>query len=228
VNELEQEKECEQPEITEQIFSKIEQIKRFDNMDDCKLLTYPKYKFADPDTYGISLDFDYYGLVTGEEFVIKEIKKRIMNILRIESPAEKEFLCKRILDSLGVEKKGRHHENLFLEVLEELEDKNLIYIKQKTISAAPIETYYPFRMTNEKERPFTLIPKEELAKLIIDILKNGFSISAEDLAITAAKIIRNNSRAGKKMKQKMLEAIQYLIKNKIIEEKNGWLQLAKQ
>jgi len=228
VHELEQEKECEQPEIAEQTFSKIEQIKRFDSMDDCKLPTYPKYEFAKPDTYGISLDFDYYGLVTGEEFVIKEIKKRIMNILRIESPVEKEFLYKRILNSLGVEKKGRHHKNLFLEVLEKLEDKNLIYIKQETISFAPIKTYYPFRMSNEKERPFVLIPKEELAKLIIDILKNEFSISVKDLAATVAKITHNNRRVGKKMERKMLDVIQYLIRDKIIEEKNGWLQLTKQ
>ncbi|NIA11480.1 MAG: DUF559 domain-containing protein, partial [Nitrospiraceae bacterium] len=228
VNELEQEKECEQPEINRQTFSKIEQIRRFDSIDDCNLPTYPKYEFAESETYGISLDFDYYGLVTEEEFVIKEIERRIMNILRIESPVEKEFLYRRILNSLGVERGGRHHKNLFLEVLEKLEGKKLIYIKQETISSTPIKTYYPFRTANEKERSFTFIPKEELAKLIIDILKNGFSISAKDLAATVAKITHNNRRVGKKMERKMLDTIQYLIRDKIIEEKNGWLQLTKQ
>ena len=83
------------------------------------------------------------------------------------------------------------------------------------------------RISTEEQRPFVLIPKEELGSAIVDILKTHFSISKDALITDIAREIYDNQRTGNKIGAKMDITIKYLLANKIIEEKNGKVQLIK-
>lgn len=206
--------------------TEIKQVKRIPHIQDYP--KYSKYRVVDlSGYYEIELDFDSYGLVTGEDFIIKEIKNRIRAALRVESPIEKELLYKRIINSLGLRRKGKHSKTLFLKALNEMKEDTpyRIYINQNTVSDKPVNRYYPFRMSSKKDRPFKLIPKEELAQLVIDILKNEFSLSFKDLMVAVARTTYGNGRVGEKMKEKMEEVLEYLAKNKTIKKEGDKIEL---
>ncbi|MBU0459205.1 MAG: hypothetical protein KJ771_00185, partial [Nanoarchaeota archaeon] len=78
-----------------------------------------------------------------------------------------------------------------------------------------------------KQRPFTLIPKEEIAGAIVDILKNTFSATKETLVADIAKGIYHNNRTGDKIKTKIDEAVKHLLKKNVIKQDNGKLVLEK-
>ena len=83
------------------------------------------------------------------------------------------------------------------------------------------------RRSTEKQRPFVLIPKEEIAGAIVDILRNTLSISRNSLVVDIAREIYHNKKTGRKIKEKIDEAVDYLIKQKLAEEVNGRIRLIK-
>jgi len=76
-------------------------------------------------------------------------------------------------------------------------------------------------------RIFYLIPKEELAGAILDILRINFSSTKDALINDVAKEIYHNKRTGIKIDIKMNEVFDYLFKYNFIEEKNNKIQLKK-
>ena len=148
-----------------------------------------------------------------------------MQVLEIESPIEKELLYKRVLSSIGIQKLGRRIEHLFEEILKELKKDKGINIYQNTVSLEPINIFSEVKISEESDRPFILIPKEELAGAIIDILKNSFSTTKEAITADIARGIYNNNRTGNKIRDKVEEAINHLIKNKLIDEEKDKIKL---
>jgi len=128
---------------------------------------------------------------------------------------------------MGIQKLGRRIENLFEEILRELKKENGINIYQNTISLEPVNILSKVKISKESDRPFILIPKEELGGAIIDILKNSFSITKEAITADIARGIYSNNRTGNKIRNKIEEAINYLIKNKLIDEENDKIKLKK-
>ncbi|MEK6903550.1 MAG: DUF3320 domain-containing protein, partial [Nanoarchaeota archaeon] len=205
-------------------FSEIEEKEDFNEIDLKK--KYRKYKIAELPLHRTNLEFDGYGCLNNYS-AISLIKKRMMEILEIESPIEKELLYKRVLTSIGIQKLGRRIEVLFDETIKDLKKEKGISIYQNTISLEPIETVCAIRISKETERPFILIPKEELAGAIIDILKNSFSITKEAIVSDIARGIYHNNRTGNKIRDKVEEAINHLIKNNRIEEDRDKIRLKK-
>src|SRR3989344_5639233 len=116
---------------------------------------------------------------------------------------------------------------LFLLLKKELKKEKGINVYQNTISLEPIETICAVRISKETDRPFILIPKEELAGAIIDILKNSFSMTKEAIVSDIARVIYHNNRTGNKIRDKVEEATSYLIKNNLIEDDKGKIRLKK-
>ena len=204
--------------------SEIEEKEDFNEIDLKK--KYKKYKIAELPLHRMNLEFDGYGNLNNYS-TISLIKKRMMEILEIESPIEKELLYRRVLISIGIQKLGRRIEVLFDETIKELKKEKGINIYQNTISLEPIETLCAVRISKETDRPFILIPKEELAGAIIDILKNSFSMTKEAIVSDIARVIYHNNRTGNKIRDKVEEATSYLIKNNLIEDDKGKIRLKK-
>ena len=126
---------------------------------------------------------------------------------------------------MGIQKLGRRIENLFEEILKELKKDNGINIYQNTVSLESINISSDVKISEESDRPFVLIPKEEISGAIIDILKNSFSTTKEAITSDIARGIYNNNRTGNKIRDKVEEAINHLIKNKLIDEEKDKIKL---
>ncbi|MBS3141535.1 DUF3320 domain-containing protein [Candidatus Woesearchaeota archaeon] len=194
-------------------------LSKIDEKEDFKEIElkdkYKEYKIVELSKSNINLEFDNYGSLNNYS-AVSVIKKKILQVLEIESPIEKELLYKRVLSSMGIQKLGRRIENLFEEILRELKKENGINIYQNTISLEPVNILSKVKISKESDRPFILIPKEELGGAIIDILKNSFSITKEAITADIARGIYSNNRTGNKIRNKIEEAINYLIKNKLL------------
>jgi len=205
-------------------------LSKIDEKEDFKEIElkdkYKEYKIVELSKSNINLEFDNYGSLNNYS-AVSVIKKKILQVLEIESPIEKELLYKRVLSSMGIQKLGRRIENLFEEILRELKKENGINIYQNTISLEPVNILSKVKISKESDRPFILIPKEELGGAIIDILKNSFSITKEAITADIARGIYSNNRTGNKIRNKIEEAINYLIKNKLIDEENDKIKLKK-
>ena len=143
-----------------------------------------------------------------------EITKDMRAVIDIESPIEKEWLFRKVLKSYGIQKLGVRLERFLEKMLRELG----VYVKGNTVSKEPISTHCTVRVSKETQRPFSLIPKEEISGAIVDILENTFSISKKALSKDIAKGIYHYKQIGSKIERKIDEALKHLIKNKIIVE----------
>ena len=203
-------------------------LSKIDEKEDFKEIEvkdkYKKYKIAEISKSNMDLEFDSYGSLNNYS-AVSIIKRKIMQILEIESPIEKELLYKRVLSSMGIQKLGRRIENLFEEILGELNKDKGIHIYQNTVSLEPVNIFSEVKISEESDRPFILIPKEELAGAIIDILKNSFSTTKEAITADIARGIYNNNRTGNKIRDKVEEAINHLIKNKLIDKEKDKIKL---
>ena len=205
-------------------FSKIAEKEDFNEVNLKK--KYKKYQIVELPKSRMSLEFDSYGNLNNYS-AVSTIKKRMMQVLEIESPIEKELLYKRVLSSMGIQKLGKRIEVLFDETVKELKKEEGINTYQNTVSLEPINTFCEVRISKETDRPFILIPKEELAGAVINILKNSFSTTKDTLVSDIAREIYDNNRTGNKIRDKLEETIDYLVKNKIIEEQKGKIKLKK-
>jgi len=140
------------------------------------------------------------------------------------------LLFRRVLDSFGIRRIGRRIEELFERLLDDIQESNDVRIRGTTISlgAMDMEVYRKPRVSSEEQRPFTLIPQEELAGAIIDLVKNNIRIAQESIASDVARGIYNNNRIGTQIESKVEDAVDYLIKKKLIKLKDGMLTLAEE
>lgn len=211
-------------EVEERSFPEVELKKKEETSLKSK---YDKYKIAELPGKYIKFKFDKWDRLRNS-YDVPTIKIAMLQVLEIESPIEKELLFKRVLHSFGIQKLGIRINNIFESILRKIKESQDIYIYQNTISTEPIKIYCQVRISKEQQRPFTLIPKEELAGAIIEILKNTFSISKDALIKDIAKEMFYNNRTGWKIENKMNKAIGYLIEKKVIEEVDGKFRLIKE
>ncbi len=156
------------------------------------------------------------------------IKKRMFQVLEVEAPIDVELLFKRVLASIGIQKLGKRITEEFMYLLRDLKSEySNIYIYDRTVSIDKIDSYCSARISTEKQRPFTLIPKEEVAGAIVDILKNTFSATKDTLIADIARGIYHNNRTGNKINSKIDEAVKHLLKKKVIRQENSKLLLEK-
>lgn len=176
----------------------------------------------------IVADLTYYPIYPNDiEYHRQIILDRIKQVLIVESPIEKELLYKRILHSMGIQKLGLRLKSCLDYCLQYLDTQKQLYISDKTVSLNPIKPFYEVRVSTDEQRPFTLIPKEELAGAIIDIIENTFSIEKDAVIADVAKGIYHYNRVGQKIENKMKDAINHLINHSIIYMENGRLTLSK-
>src|SRR3989338_6433183 len=210
--------------------TKIEQFSKIEEVNDFKEVSlkskYKKYETCELPQKRITIQFNSYGDLNSY-YHSNDLKQRLLKVIEAEGPIDKEILFKRVLDSVGIQKLGNRIENLFEGFLKELKEDKGIYINQNTVALNKINGVSPVRIYTEEQRPFVLIPKEELGSAIVDILKTHFSISKDALITDIAREIYNNQRTGNKIAAKMDITIKYLLTNQFIEEKNGKVQLIK-
>lgn len=207
----------------EKRFEKVEEVNDFKEIS--LKDKYEKYEVAELPQSRTKIEFDGYGDMVGGGNKAKEL---MLSVLEVESPIEKELLYKRVLNSFGINKLGARLNRNFDDLVNQMKrEYNNIYVHGETVSIDKIEDVCPVRISKEIQRPFTLIPKEEIGGAIVDILKNTFGATKETLVADIAKGIFHNNRTGGKIKAKIEEVIKYLEKEKIINSQNGKVFLVK-
>ncbi|MDP2672486.1 MAG: DUF3320 domain-containing protein [Nanoarchaeota archaeon] len=207
----------------EKRFEKVEEVNDFKEIS--LKDKYEKYEVAELPQSRTKIEFDGYGdMVWGGN----KAKQLMLSVLEVESPIEKELLYKRVLNSFGINKLGARLNRNFDDLVNEMKrEYSNIHVYGETVSIDKIDDVCPVRISKETQRPFILIPKEEIGGAIVDILKNTFGATKETLVADIAKGIFHNNRTGGKIKSKVEEAIKYLEKEKIINSQNGKVFLVK-
>lgn len=207
----------------EKRFEKVEEVNDFQEIS--LKDKYGKYEVAELPQSRTKIEFDGYGdMVWGGN----KAKELMLSVLEVESPIEKELLYKRVLNSFGINKLGARLNRNFDDLVNQMKrEYSNIYVYGETVSIDKIDGVCPVRISKETQRPFILIPKEEIGGAIVDILKNTFGATKETLVADIAKGIFHNNRTGGKIKAKVEEAIKYLEKEKIIKSENGKIFLVK-
>lgn len=204
--------ENEIPEVNKNHIE-IEDIKRFGTIDVCEC--YDAYKEVDLATKEKKSNQLYLG----------ESRHMVKEVLGVEAPLEKDLLIRRILNSYGIRRFGNKIKQHFDWVLERLSRDEQIFINGDTISDCEIEPLSEPRLSRENQRPFTLIPKEELAQVIIDILKSNFCMTRDSLIICIAHEIYGYGRTGAKIEAKVCGAIDYLVKLNFVKEDGDKIEI---
>ena len=207
----------------EKRFEKVEEVNDFQEIS--LKDKYEKYEVAELPQSRTKIEFDGYGdMVWGGN----KAKQLMLSVLEVESPIEKELLYKRVLNSFGINKLGARLNRNFDDLVNEMKrEYSNIHVYGETVSIDKIDGVCPVRISKETQRPFILIPKEEIGGAIVDILKNTFGATKETLVADIAKGIFHNNRTGGKIKAKVEESIKYLEKEKIINSQNGKVFLVK-
>ena len=144
------------------------------------------------------------------------IKDKINKILEVESPIERIYLYNKIVSSFGTSKFGKRSEEVLDSILKEMD----VFKDGETISAEKIPEICEVRLSDERDRKFIFIPKEELAGAILDVLENTPSSTTEAIVKDVAKEIFG-CRITNKVTAKISEAIDYLVLKGKIKEKDG-------
>ncbi|MCK5449691.1 DUF3320 domain-containing protein [Candidatus Pacearchaeota archaeon] len=202
--------------IVPEKFEEVESIKDFEeeNLKD----TYEHYEVAELSIRRADNFFDIYE---------DTIKKKMVQILEVESPVEREYLYKRIISSFGIQKLGKRITEQCDYLVRELSHEMNLFTNKETIAIDKIQDIYDVRISREEQRPFISIPKEELAGAIYNILKNTFSATKDTLVADVAKEIFHNHRTGDKIKAKIDEALKHLVRKNLVVEEKGKFKMSK-
>jgi very-short-patch-repair endonuclease len=169
---------------------------------------YPRYKMTELPMKHLDIRFNTLGDTVNDMHRVN-ILGRMISVIKTESPIEQDLLFKRVTLSIGIQKLGSRIETFLKKLLKEIISENDFYQDKKTI-AKNKNSIYKVRISTEEERPFILIPKEELGGAILDIIKNTFSIEEDALIKDVATGIYGNNRIGTKIHNKVKEALRYL------------------
>ncbi len=204
-------------------FEKVEDVEDFKEIS--LKDRYEKYEVAEIPKSRTKIEFDGYGdMVLGGN----KAKELMLLVLEVESPIEKKLLYKRVLSSFGINKLGARIKRNFDDLINQMKrEYSNIYVYDDTVSIDKINGVCPVRISKENQRPFILIPKEEIGGAIVDILKNTFGATKETLVADIAKGIFHNNRTGGKIKTKIDKTIKYLEKENIVEIKDEKIFLVK-
>ena len=181
---------------------------------------FEKYVCAELPVKKMKLEFDSYDRLKYPS-QRNEIKNRMNKLIEFESPLTISWMYTRVQRSLGVGRKGRRINELYNQIFTRLVREKGLHLYGDTLSTTPIETVSPLRISTEKQRPFSEIPKEELAQAILVLLENNLSMSRDALQNDIGREIYTYNRTGKQIDDKIDEAIDYLVDKKLVEPKNG-------
>ncbi|MHA1381228.1 MAG: hypothetical protein ACTSRG_22915 [Candidatus Helarchaeota archaeon] len=152
-----------------------------------------------------------------------KIKNQILAVLEVESPIDIALLSDRVKKSFGI-RTDELFDSTFNDCISELKNQGKIMINQDTISDSPIEVISLFRISTEKQRPYHLIPKEEIASIIRDLIKDKKSLSKTEL-LNEIKTFFKLKKATKLFKERIFSSIEHLIANNEVRSVNRRLFL---
>jgi len=211
-------------ERIDETYEEVEDMKTISEFDPSSL--FPKYKVANLPRSKINLEFDSYGRLQSSYYLTK-IEDIMLQILEIESPMTRELLYKRTNTILSIGRIGTRIRRLYNGILRTLSRRNQVYIHNDTVALKEIEKLVPIRISVEKERPFLLIPIEELANASLELLKNSGSMPMAALIKDVAKFFYSNNRTGKKITNKMNDVVKHLNSYNLVEINNGIISIKK-
>jgi len=181
-----------------------------------KEITFPEYKRVKLRSMqgGIErFNYSYY----------RFLHKQIQRVVDVESPIHIELVMKRIAESWGFSRIGANINRKVKFTVKSLSNDKLTY-RNKILWKGKTHNLSQFRVSDEKTRPFELIPLEELGYLIIELLKVGFSVEKDDLLLEVSKHL-GYARRGSKIQKHLSNTVSYLIKNKLIKIENSRIKL---
>ncbi len=142
----------------------------------------------------------------------ERIKGQLMAVVTAEAPLSKELLCKRVLNAWGIARQGTRISTYFDALISELDvrqtqhGQRTFFWKENDNATA----YKTFRVaaSDEWRREADDLPPEEIANVIMEVLRQQISLSRIDLMREVARIF-GYSRIGNNLKQAVNEAIDY-------------------
>ena len=155
------------------------------------------------------------------------INNAFSNILSIEGPMDVELLFIRVGQVID-KKRGSRINNVINEAFNDLKKKKIIHQNGSTVHNSPIPILAKIRISDEKDRKFIHIPKEEIGSAIIEVLKNNFTSDLDSIKKDVSQGVYNIKKVGSQVDKKILDAIKYLVKNKIIKIDGEKISLIKQ
>jgi len=158
---------------------------------------------------------------------ILEIYKLIIKeIIIIEAPIKVDFVFTRLnslLEASDFYTIGKEDFNWLIKKV-----PFFIVDSDGTVSYnSQLEDYYEFRKVSKDLRPFSMIPKVELAGLIVKIIEASVGTEEESLISAVAEVATESKRSGKNMKEQVMKSLKYLKNKKIVEEIKGRMLIAR-
>lgn len=183
-----------------------------------KEITFPEYKKLrlKATQGGIErFNFSYYSY----------LHNQIQDIVNIESPIHIELVMKRIAESWGFSKIGANIRKKTKLVVKSLSNEDKIFFRNDILWKDKEQILAQFRLSNEDDRPFELIPLEELGYLVIELLKVSFSIARDDLLLEVSRYL-GYARRGSKIEKHLNDTVDYLLKNKLIKQEGSRMKVS--
>lgn len=162
---------------------------------------------------------------TGSYDSLTRISENVLHIVSIEQPMHIELLYKRMGASFTTGKATESVKNTIDEAIAKRLKGRVIVDEDRFIRLFPL-TPATVRIPEQyaTPRPIEYIHIEEIAAAMIEIVKNSFGITEEDLATECARAF-GFERKGPKIKVRTDAAIKYLVDNEIIRIIDGKAQL---
>ena len=122
-------------------------------------------------------------------------------------------------------KRGTRIKKVINDVFIDLKKKKKIYQEGSTVHDLMIPKLVDVRISNEEDRKFMYIPKEELGSAIIEVLKHNFTSDIDSIKKDVSQGIYNIKKCGSQVDKRINDAINYLIRSNIIKLEEGKISL---
>ena len=185
---------------------------------------FPKYKTYDYWKI-INIEITQY-IRYGRKYISYDPKldNLFLKILNVEGPMEKELLFLRASQVIN-KKRGSKINKVFNDVYKKLIKNSNIYENGSTVDSKSIPTLSQIRISDEKDRKFIYIPKEEIAAAIVEILKNNFTSDIDSIKKDVSQGIYNIKKIGSHVDKKISTSLDYLLINGIIQNNDEKISL---
>ena len=163
--------------------------------------------------------YDYYNIFQAKKVYETEgMAKLVKEIIRVESPIHKDYLVKRVANVIGVEK-----------MTNDFKDKVLDALPERVLKLG--DFYFNFKVSDiklrlESDRDIQYIYVDELADGIYNTVIKNNGVSEAGCFKTIVNLLGANQVTANSKKQ-LTEALEHLILDRKIEEKDGKLFVLK-
>lgn len=167
--------------------------------------------------------------ITYEDFLFdsstQKVQQQILEVIETEAPIYKDLVCRRVLESWGITKKGTRIVSRFDEIFDQM---NLITTKEENDDICywsenqDPDDYNTFRLPKNinERRPAEEIPPHEVANAVRKIVSEQISLPGIDLMREVAKLFQY-ARLGPNVEASMRQGIQKAIQQEKVKEENG-------